>query len=317
MVIIQGITSKGKEIQFRKIVDIRFQSDRLTPADQLDLMVLDEIVPQRIMKLSAQYQGTVFFQGIVDVQKTSITKDGYYTQLQCRSRAALLLDNEVRARLYFSITAQQLIKEHAVPYGIDRFQFPYNACLRQILAEKGMSHWEFIQLFCRLAYGKTPYLHNQQTVCLTPFSEKTHLFSNIQRDAIGFYESSIQEDRYQMISKLYIQTDRGENGAFYQQVLRNHLAETLGIVRERYYHPARQWENHINLSGENRIKEYQMAYLEITLSIAGIVFIQVGDNCIFQDKLGTYNNLYVAQVVYEVGKDGLITKLKLWDKQVV
>jgi hypothetical protein len=312
-VVIYGTTISGEVIEFQKILSYYWDSDRYTPVDSLEFSVLDELGTQTIVSVTMKIDGAVVFDGSVDTQIRYIGSQGRYLSFSCRSKACLMVDNEVRPYWYFNLTSDQLIQSHALPYGANGANLPYLATLPQILAQKGISHWEFIELFCQQAYHQLPYLDRDGKICCTPFGEVTHLFSNRERGCFPYERAEIKIDRYQMISKLYIKTGKNDYGATYSRVITNSLAQQYGIVRERYYHPEREWENNAMLSGENMICEKQRGYFEITLYVPGIHNIRVGDCAKVDDEHGWYTNLYVSQVRQSCDSSGCVTKLKLWN----
>lgn len=312
--LVTGTTKNGQTIAFRKLTEFSFRSDRFSPADRLRFTALDAIGAQRVTQVQVKLGGKVLFDGIVDVQKRQSDEQGKRVSFVCRSRTCLMLDNEVKPYLYVHLSAEELVQKHAAPYGVTGFVFPYNAVLEQVLARKGISHWEFVCFFCKRAFGKVPYLTADGRLALTPFGSKVHVFGT---GGTAYAAATVREDRYNMISKLYIKTSEDDWGANYGRVMENKVAEAVGVVRERYYHPSVEWENDLWLSGASIIREKQLDYFEIEVQVPRLLEVRVGELARFQDEMGVYDNLYVAQVKLDGGADGFSTTVKLWDKQVV
>lgn len=311
-------TNEGQEIVLQQILSLYFDADRFTPADSLECRFLDPLKGnQKIATLRLLVEGEQLFDGNVDVQTRTIGQNGTYGGLVCRSKIAAMLDNEVKPYWYYNLSSSQLFKSHALPYGAEAAEFPFPTTIPQILAKKGVSHWAFMEQFCKMAYQKRLYVHRGNVMTCEPFQETLHRFSNADRSAIPFLEAKISDDRYHMISKLYIKTAKEEYGGAYKYVVNNKMAQHLGVLRERYYHPDTASQDHALISGRALIEDQQLDYFEISLTLAGLLPIQVGDSASFYDGAGWYQNLYVSQIRQSIDSTGMITKLKLWNKRAV
>lgn len=307
-----GITPDGKEIALEQVLELELQSDRFTPADSFVFKMLNP-PDNAITQVKAILSGEIIFRGIVDTQKKIYGKDGIYGEFSCRSLFARLLDNEVKPYLYLNLTADELVRNHGRMYGITGHTFPYNAVLPEVLAGKGESHWEFICKFCRLAYGKTPYINREGELVLNPFSETVNRFGK-GTGQIPFLKAEITEDRYRMISKLYLKTGSGTDSGGYQRTITNKIASDLGVVRERYYHPGEEWRQDLLQSGRNRIRERQLDYFEISLTIPGAHCFSVGELAEVTVENKRYGNLYLSQSRIRCGENGITTEVALWDR---
>lgn len=312
---VKALTNKNKEIMLKKIVDFSFQSDRFSPADSVNLMVLDNIKNHKITKITITLNRKIIFDGIVDVQKSTMNKEGIFSSFVCRSIPCLMLDNEIKPTVFNNLSAIDMLKQNALDFGVKSYIIPYNCTLNRIIAKKGISRWEFINLFCKKAFGKAPFITRDYTLSLEPTNKIKHTFS--MKDGIPFFEVSVSEDRYTMISKLYVKTGQNDFGAEYNGIINNNIAKDLCIKRERYYNPGNEWLDDIKLSAKNVMREHQINYREIEVKILGIRDFKVGDLAQIDSDIGTYNDLYISQVKIMCNDNGYYTRLRLWDKGVV
>lgn len=312
---IQAISNKNQKFKLVKIIDFSFQSDRFSPADTINLTVLDNLKNKKITKISIKLNNNQIFYGIVDVQKSTMNNDGVFTNFICRSMPCLMLDNEIKPAVYTNLSTVDMLKQNALKFGVNSYNIPYNCTLNRIIAKKGISRWEFINLFCKKAFGKTPFITRNYTLSLEPTSNVKHIFS-IEK-GIPFFDVSISEDRYNMISKLYVKTGKNDLGAEYNGVINNSIARDLGIIRERYYNPTTEWLDDIKLSAKNIMREHHLNYREIEVKIVGIKDFKVGDLAEIDCQIGKYNNLYISQVKIICNDNGYYTRLRLWDKDLV
>lgn len=313
---VTGITNSKERIPLKQLIALDWQSDRFTPADSLEIVCLDVFRHQRISRIEAKIDGVVFFSGIVDQQQSQVDRTGICSKLSCRSWGALLLDNEARPGTYWSLSAEQLVRAHGMGV-VKRDMLSWNPVLQQVTVQKGCSHWEVICYFCRRAFGCTPFLGRDRQLLLQPFTKKKHLFSNGLSTGIHYHSASFTEDRYRMLSKVWIKDHRFDG--YYGKALENKAAQVLGVQRERYYHPGTLWgEQDLWKSAEFLVKEHQLDYLELDLVLPGYFDLRVGDLAEFQDQqLGNYSELYIAKLAFHWGADGISTRVKLWDKMVV
>lgn len=310
-----GTSSKGTKVEFSDITELTFKSNRFTPADSLEFCSLTSVKGKRIMKICAYLHGKLLFDGMVDVQKTICDDKGIRSVLVCRSKCALMLDNEVIPRLYQNLSAEQLIQTHGIKYGANGHSFSGNPVLKQILARKGFSHWEFISLFCKIAFGKSPFIDQNGKIALSPFSTRELKFG--EKGDIPFTKATQTEDRYNMISALFIQSSVNDFGAQYNKIINNKIAQTIGVLRERYYHPGAEWGEDLWLSGSNIIREKQLDYFEIELVIPDLIDARVGDLASVDSKLCSYSDLYVSSVILTASENGFTSTVKLWDKKIL
>ncbi len=310
---IRGKTPSGKVISFPQIVAFQFQSDRFTPADSFTCTVLSNRGSENFSRILLRYNGSNLFEGIVDTQTVSFGATGETLSFSCRSLPALALDNEACPGTCLQLTSDQMIRSHGLPYGISGDAFPYRGIVQEILIPKGMSHWEFIQFYCQTVYGKTPFLNSEKKVALTPFSGREYYFSNRDGKGISYCNGKIVKNRYQMISKMLVRSKQGN----YTKIVVNNLAKGQDVLRERYYHPGREWQGKELLAGEMAVKEKQLDYFEIQLELPELSVLHVGDLARFSDPVGAYGSLYISRVLWKFDSAGLRTQVTLWDKTVV
>lgn len=316
--VVRGYSASGSVLTFRQIRSYRFQSDRFTPADSFFMEALDPIGNWRILRMEVLLNGTRLFSGMVDKQTTVLDDSGRRSTFSCRSRTALLLDNEAQPMTYASFSTLDLLKKHGYPYGITGYQLTQNCTFRSISVAKGMSHWEFISYFCKRAYGSTPFLNRDGVLLLSPLGGKTHRFANNGKNGtIPFSKAVIQEDRFGILSTLHVKTGKDDAGALYNHRTVNSIAESLGIQRERYYHPAVLWESDIRLSARDVIKEAQLDYREIAVTVPLLLDAKVGEYASFDHDQLHDDKLYIAQVRIEGSPLGVQTLLRLWDRTVL
>ncbi len=306
---IRLLAQSGEEHVVDRVLSYRFASDYFTPVDSFFLQTADPIHTLQVVGLSATLEGKPLFFGQVDLQSTSFTAEGVSTILECRSHTAALLDNEVKPTLYQQYATTDLLREHAYPHGVVGHRFKQNATFREIAAAKGMSHWEFIRYFCKRAYGSTPFLDRDGYLTLAPQSNITHHFA--EEGGIPYIEATLTEDRYKMLSDVFVKTGETTQGDSYNYRVSNQIAHHFGVVRRRYYHPAVVWENDIKLAAKSVIKEAQLDYRTLTVTLPFHRDVRVGEFATFTHPDHREGDFYITQVVHTGTAGGIRTTVQL------
>lgn len=311
---VYGVTRTGKTQVFSSIQELTYQSDRYTPADSLQLTVLDPIVEQ-VVSVTAKNRERTFFQGIVDEQRTVRGSGGNYTSLCCRSRCgAWMLDNEARPQSAAFVTAAQIFAEQAMPFGVEGHRLPENVMLQDFVISKGSSRWDVISLFCRRAFGKAPYLDRENYLSLSPYGGKKVVFSSCRADATPYQKLELWEDRTRLISLLHVQTGKGQDqSAYYGGRISNALAESLGIRRERYYHPAKEWGTQLQQSARAMLQDRHQDFWSAQLTLPGLPDLCIGDQGEIWERDLVRTGLFVSQVQVQLSRQGLQTRIRLSD----
>lgn len=137
--------------------------DRDAPADQLKALFPADKIWDSLVEVCAYEGGKGVFRGIVDEQNTRLTAGGLYVELLCRSREALLLDNEAEPGTIKRPSLEALRQRLLEPLGLTASGDSQPAAGERFI-EKGMSCWEVLAGFCQDYFGTTPYVDFDGTV---------------------------------------------------------------------------------------------------------------------------------------------------------
>ncbi len=310
-------TKNGQAFTFTKLLNVVYQSDRFTPADILEFSALDDIGSDVFTKVYLYIGDVLKFTGIVDVQKKHIGTGGRYVSFVCRHIFSGMLDNEVKPYVYTKLSSEQLILNHAKPYGVKGNKFPYKAVADEIIAYKGISDWGFIELFCNLIYRGTPYIDGEGYITLSGINSRKHYFSNVKSNHINYTDAIITYDTYNMFSEVYMKTGNDDVGAKYNYVMSNALAKRFDINRTRYHNSSREWQNNIAQNAIYLIESHNMDYFEIELKVPDILDISVGDNASFSDPDGEHTFMYVSSYKFVYDETGQKSIIKLWSREII
>lgn len=296
-------TRDGRMLPLDAPLELRFDANREVPCDALDVTLPLQLEGEVLRGLSASLEGIPFFEGIVDRQTVEKSGDGRFLRLSCRSGAALLVDNEVRPAVYFSLTSGQLLERYALPFGVAGAELPYEGRLEVLQVGKGESCWQVIERFCRRVYRKTPALDKRRNLVLDPPGRAAHQLRGNDYAAL-----SIRWKNDRLLSRLYIKTATEKEGYFYGLAVDN--PEAKGILRERYYHPAAKDAADLGGEADRLLREANRAGFEAEVLLPGFYAAEIGDRVSLPEE-GISGELCVLGMAYRMGAGGVTTRLTL------
>ncbi|MGI6270639.1 MAG: hypothetical protein ACOYKJ_08955 [Candidatus Howiella sp.] len=153
-------------------------SDDLYAAGTLRCTVLVETVPADFVKARVTHDGWTLFCGPVDKQTFACSEAGRFLTLEARDYTALLLDNEAQPGLYETISMNDVYYNHIRRYGLERAISQNPRLQRQFTVTKGMSEFEVVEKFCRLAGLPRPFADEKGRLALRNYNDQTSLPKN-------------------------------------------------------------------------------------------------------------------------------------------
>ncbi len=103
---------------------------------------------------SAAWEGkTLRFYGPVDEVITVSQSGKNILRLHARSLAAFLLDNEAEPLTYANPSNKLMAERHLLPFGVTEYDNERHPLYDSLQIDKGMSHWQALERFCRKRYG--------------------------------------------------------------------------------------------------------------------------------------------------------------------
>lgn len=310
-------TVTEKTLHFTSPIAFQFYSDRNIPCDSVTITVPIEKMVSDIYKVSLMLEKTCFFKGIVDKQRITFSQTGKLLTLECRSLSALLLDNEVKPSIYFQLTDKQVISQYGVPFGLKGHRFPYSVKQNFLQTKKGDSCWNVITEFCRLTYGKTPYVTYDNYVTLNPFTETTHTLSNSLSYGISYTSLTLLRAPSKLFSKVYMKTATETYSYYYGFEMENPLAVNQSVRRERYYHPISKLTANAKAEVSRLINQSNQNSFSVEVIVPSFSSFRVGDSVIINDSTYENHRLYIHSLKFVGNKKGITTTLILKEKALI
>ena len=155
---------------------------------------------QTACSFRATHDSEVVFSGVIDEYSISIDEKGSVVTLSGRSKAALLLDNELPAQEYAALGNTAAVSAFVSPYGISNVISGSGVTLSAFSVRTGESAWSALKRFCRYAWKTTPYFAKDGTLILNGRAGNT-----ITVDASEDVSSiAMCDERYGIISDISI-----------------------------------------------------------------------------------------------------------------
>lgn len=132
--------------------------DRGAPADQLKAVFPADRIWEDLSEVAVYDRGRGVFRGIVDEQHTRLNASGLTVELVCRSREALLLDNEAEPKTLVRPSLEGIRKRLLEPLGFMELTGGGGAVPGELAIGKGSSCWQVLAGFCRAYLGTEPYV---------------------------------------------------------------------------------------------------------------------------------------------------------------
>lgn len=146
-----------------------------SPCDSFEVVCLwnpgDEKILAKASRFFAEFNGSRVFTGVVDEYSCVRDERGGRLELSGRGLQALLLDNEAIPVEYQWATAQDILRRHVSPYGIDCHQVLPAGAVPGFSVSSGQSEWSVILNFARSNIGIVPRFDRYGTLSLAPWDD--------------------------------------------------------------------------------------------------------------------------------------------------
>ena len=294
--------SAGTAYPVQQITQFSWEFSKDHPYAVLKLSALD-LPAHWIHRLEVYLQGKSLFSGRMDTEVWEQTSSGSQVTLTARSQTASLVDHEAAPVVYQNYSLAQLLYDHGYPYGLSGSALS-GGTLSQITCAKGMSHWEFLQFYCRLLLGYLPWVDEDQ-VLQSP-SAVGEIISFSQGDYRSF---TLSLDRTGLIARLYVldQTDQ-------YRLVQNRFAQSLLAEKTEYYAPPGRWSQNLTQAAGNYFRQGQLDYLTGKLVLDGLHRYRLGQRVNLSAGAGLdYAGLELSGIRLKGDSGGCSTILTLTD----
>ncbi len=296
---------EGGEISLPRPLWIKLVKSVKEPASKLTLTYLPETDIPDISQI--KLSGDLTFSGIVDSISHEQTDNGKNIVVNCRSMAALLLDNHARPIEYTSPTPTDILNNYCFMMGFKGFLYEEYHQVPDISATRGTSCWDVIEAYCEQSFGRPPHITEDGYISSLPYGDSTvHTFGD---GGLPVYEITRTTDNTAPISSVSL---RNENG-IYSLSISNPNAP-VGTRRQRYIIPEAPWLNYRELLGERTLRRSMSEYRVVNIKTPAVLDAQIGDRATISGD--TDQTVWrIAKLTLTADENGILTDITLYDSE--
>ena len=304
------MTAAGKTYEMPPILSGCLRRTGGVPCDSLEASAaydgtLAEILPQ-VCRFAAYEGERLLLRGVVDEYEIEADRRGALLTVCGRGMLALLLDNEAEAAFYQRATAEELLRNHAAPYGLDcRAERPLTARGDYRVAS-GSSQWKVLSDFTRYVGGFDPHMTAEGVLIMGPQHGSGRAVNLHQWPILSCVR---RERRYGVISQVLVKDkSRGSR----QLVVNTDLTERGGRARRVVYTPGRSTWAAMRYTGLYQIERSREGADSIEVRLAGAAAVEPGDRVsLSYGRLGLHGHYDTAAVELAMDGDGVTTTVTL------
>lgn len=296
----------GNMIKSGDLLSVVLNSENDVPADSIAVTLsYDAELFMKVNKIVAKTGDTVVFSGLVDEIVSLCDDKKAIIKLSARSPAGLLLDNEAEPVTYYCPSADFVCRKHLKPFGMEAQDADDTPLSNYFRIDKGMTHWQVIENFCKIHYGTTPRIDGDGKVFLKgKVQDKSLLFGKGGIDYVSIKES---RKKCEMITEVRAKIDKFGG---YNAKIANDSAEVKSIGRIRFI-DATSATGGLKTADRMIENSNKKSYCVMLLCKGCVVDVMGCKARICDERLGNLENLVVQKVQYNLGTDGEFTVLEL------
>ena len=300
-----SIRKGGGEVSLPRPLWIKLEKSVTQPADKLTLTYPPETEIPDISNLTLS--GDLTFSGLVDSVSNEQTDNGKTIVINCRSVAALLLDNHANPTEFSSPTPDEMLDRYCLMMGFKGFLFDEYHQVPSISATRGTSCWDIIEAYCEQSFGRPPHITEDGYISSRPYGDTVvHTFGG---DGLAIYEIKRITDNTAPISSVSL---RNENGV-YSIALTNPYAPR-GTRRHRYVIPEAPWLNYRELLGDRILRRSMSEYRVVKIKTPSVLNAQIGDRATINGD--TDETVWrIAKLALTANENGILTDVTLYDSE--
>lgn len=256
--------------------------------------------------------GETVFQGVVDEWETRWTDGGGTLVLSGRGLAARLLDNEAEAADYLVATAEDILRDHVEPYGVevgDRGDLPP---VSGFSVKSGSSEWQVLYDFARYYGGVAPRFDRTGRLVLAPWEDGRVL---VVDGTVPVTQFVFREKRYGVLSEILV---RDKTRLAVERVVNQDFAQRGGMCRRVMTMPGRAAYQAMRYSGGFQISRSESERVRAEVTVPRLYFAWPGALIQLERPGFGRNGVYrVLESTVSAGADGGETLLVLGERDAV
>lgn len=236
------IAYDGSKYALPTVTQWEFRYGVGSPCDSFEITCLWQPGEERALngavRLWAEQDGERVFTGVVDEYACILDENGGRLEISGRGMQALLLDNEALPAQYQLATAEDILRRHVAPYGIEAAGGYSLTAAAGFTVASGQSEWSVVREFARCS-GVVPRFDRQGLLLLGSWdSTRRKLGDNTAVTALrytyrryGVLSQVVVRDKVQGCSELVEDRDFQSRGGLCRRVVTAAGRATAAVMR--------------------------------------------------------------------------------------
>lgn len=239
---------------------------------------------------TAEEGGQVMLRAVVDEYTVDLDGGGLTATVSGRGYAARLLDNESRPVTYESATLQEILRNHAEPYGVSCAEAADLRAGSVYTVAAGSSQWKAVEGFCRTYGGFSPRFSREGALLAAPEGAGRTVSIGAGDPVLA---CSVREDHYGVLTEALV-IDKTRNKDF--TVKNQEMIAKGGQCRRVVYTPGQSTWDAMRYTGEYQIRRSREEAWTARVTLPGSFPAFPGDRAaVSLERLGLAGTFRVAE----------------------
>ena len=277
-----------------------------SPAVSIGASFACDKMPDEAAVIKLYGDGKQLFDGMIDSQSVKTYPAGIIMNVEARSKAGVLLDNEALPQSYSFVDADTLFSRYIAPFGFTCENKIGRVNLAVYTVKKGISVWEAFKNFVERAYRLTPYVQGNKVI----ITRENPVFSGvISNTGAGMHFTELEYIRspYEIISEVVIRNQKG----IYSVVVQNEADIKKGVQRRRYMAPTAELADTAYTDAHMMINNSKTAAQEVRVTLPELAEVELGQGLTINDNAFKLSGFSVKEFTYRVNAAGSYTDIVL------
>lgn len=311
------LTADGRRWALPAMLEWELDYGCATPCDSFRVVCMWDAGQEQVLAEAVRFEARegehTVFAGVVD--ECVVTRSGTGSRLEVSGRglAALLLDNEAQSAEYALATAEDILRNHVLPYGIEVARQESLPAVRGLSVSAGSSEWSVLYQFARFYGGVTPRFDREGKLILAGWDDSTVLRID-RRSAVTALTGRYR--RYGVLSEVWVR-DRGTS-AKVEKVVNQSFKDGGGQSRRMFTMPEKSNYQAMRYQGQYQLEKSRQRQLELEMELSVAFAAWPGDLVQVEGWNPTFDGRWrVARAVVSMDGGGYRTRLELLPPDVM
>lgn len=264
------------------------------PCDSFSVTFLYDKEMAPVLRTAAGFAavngGEIMLRGVVDEYTVTLDSGGLTAAVTGRGFAARLLDNESRPVTYQAATLEEILRNHAEPYGVVCRGAAGIRAGSVYTVAAGSSQWKAVESFCRTYGGFTPRFSREGELLAGPETAGRTVVIGAESPVL---RCALREDHYGVATEVLV-IDKTRNASF--SVKNQEMIDRGGQCRRVIYTPGQSTWDAMRYTGEYQIQKSREEEWTAEIALPGSFLAFPGDRAeVDLERLGLKGTFRVAE----------------------